>query len=64
MTWATHMRRPRELWRDLGPRGFLGFQVLFLGAITSYLSLPLFWAIWAAGVGFGLAVLARASRPG
>ena len=46
VTWATHMRRPRELWRDLGPRGFLGFQVLFLGAITSYLSLPLFWAIW------------------
>ena len=46
LTWATHMRRPRELWRDLGPRGFLGFQVLFLGAITSYLSLPLFWAIW------------------
>jgi cellulose synthase/poly-beta-1,6-N-acetylglucosamine synthase-like glycosyltransferase len=55
LTWATHMRRPRELWRDLGPRGFIGFQVLFLGALTSYLSLPLFWAIWAASLGFGLA---------
>jgi cellulose synthase/poly-beta-1,6-N-acetylglucosamine synthase-like glycosyltransferase len=54
VTWATHMRRPRELWQDLGPRGFLGFQVLFLGAITSYLSLPLFWALWAASAGFGL----------
>ena len=31
------MRRPRALWRDLGAAGFLGFQVLFLGAITSYL---------------------------
>ena len=55
LTWATHMRRPRELWEDLGPRGFLGFQVLFLGAITSYLALPLFWAITAGSIGFGLA---------
>ena len=55
LTWATHMRRPRELWDDLGPRGFLGFQVLFLGAITSYLALPLFWAITAGSIGFGLA---------
>jgi cellulose synthase/poly-beta-1,6-N-acetylglucosamine synthase-like glycosyltransferase len=55
LTWATHMRRPIELWQDLGPRGFLGLQVLFLGAITSYLSLPLFWAIWGASFGFGLA---------
>jgi cellulose synthase/poly-beta-1,6-N-acetylglucosamine synthase-like glycosyltransferase len=49
ITWATHMRRPRELWRDLGPAGFLGFQTLFLGAITSYLALPLFWGAWLAG---------------
>ncbi len=55
LTWATHMRRPRELWQDLGGRGFVGFQVLFLGAITSYLSLPLFWVIWTASIGFGLA---------
>jgi len=56
VTWATHMRRPRALWRDLGPAGFVGFQVLFLGAITSYLSLPLFWAALVAGLGFGLDV--------
>ena len=36
----------------LGAAGFLGFQVLFLGAITSYLALPLFWAAWLAGAGF------------
>ena len=54
ITWATHMRRPRSLFADLGLRGFLGFQVLFLGAITSYLSIPLFWVIWAGAVGLDL----------
>ena len=56
VTWATHMRRPRALWRDLGPAGFFGFQTLFLGAITSYLALPLFWAAGAAGAGLGLPI--------
>lgn len=54
VTWATHMRRPVALWRDLGPRGFIGFQVLFLGAITSYLSLPLFWMLWLGALGLGM----------
>ncbi len=53
ITWATHMRRPRALLADLGGRGFVGFQVLFLGAITSYLSIPLFWAITLVTAGFG-----------
>jgi glycosyltransferase XagB len=53
ITWASHMRAPHRLLRDLGLRGFLGFQVLFLGAITSYLSIPLFWAGWAALAGLG-----------
>jgi glycosyltransferase XagB len=56
ITWTTHMRRPAALVRDLGWRGFLGFQVLFLGAITSYLSLPLFWGIAIAAYGIGLDV--------
>ena len=56
ITWATHMRAPRLLWRDLGPRGFLGFQVLFLGALTSYLALPLFWALGALRLGLDLPV--------
>ena len=34
MTWLCHMRAPRRLWRDLGPAGFAGFQVLFLGFAT------------------------------
>lgn len=48
VTWASHMRDPLGLWRDLGPRGFLGFQVLFLGALTSYLAIPLLWGLFLA----------------
>jgi cellulose synthase/poly-beta-1,6-N-acetylglucosamine synthase-like glycosyltransferase len=55
ITWATHMRRPRALLADLGPMGFLGFQVLFLGAITSYLSIPLLWLLWGVTAGLDLA---------
>lgn len=50
ITWATHMRRPDRLWRDLGPLGFAGFQVLFLGGLTSYLALPLLWAAFLLGL--------------
>jgi cellulose synthase/poly-beta-1,6-N-acetylglucosamine synthase-like glycosyltransferase len=41
MTWAVHMRSPRLLWRQLGPRAFLGFQVMFLGTIAQFLLAPL-----------------------
>jgi glycosyltransferase XagB len=44
MTWAVHMRAPRLLWRQLGPRGFFGFQVLFLGTIAQFLLAPLLWS--------------------
>ncbi|MEL7174476.1 MAG: glycosyltransferase family 2 protein, partial [Pseudomonadota bacterium] len=43
LTWLSHIRRPVALWREMGPRGFLGFNVLFLGAACSYLAMPLFW---------------------
>jgi glycosyltransferase XagB len=54
VTWISHMRRPGELLRDLGWRGFLGFQVIFLGAITSYLAIPLFWLLWTGAAGLDL----------
>ncbi len=44
LTWMSHMRAPRRLWRELGPRGFLGLNLLFLGGAASYLAIPLFWA--------------------
>lgn len=46
MTWATHMRSPRQLFQQLGPKGFLGFQVLFLGSLSQALLLPLLWSFW------------------
>lgn len=51
MTWATHMRAPRQTWRDLGPRGFLAFQVLFLGSMAHYLFTPLLLWLWAVPLG-------------
>jgi cellulose synthase/poly-beta-1,6-N-acetylglucosamine synthase-like glycosyltransferase len=51
ITWATHMRRPLDLRRDLGWSGFLGFQVIFLGGLTSYLAVPLFGLLWIGMVG-------------
>ncbi|MEM6423171.1 MAG: glycosyltransferase family 2 protein, partial [Pseudomonadota bacterium] len=43
LTWLSHVRRPLALWRELGTRGFVGFQILFLGGAASYLAMPLFW---------------------
>jgi len=45
-TWLTHMRRPVRLLREMGLRGFVGFQAIFLGAFAAYLGLPLFWLLW------------------
>jgi glycosyltransferase involved in cell wall biosynthesis len=46
-TWAAHMRAPLRLWRNLGTRGFIGFQAIFIGAASGFLSQPLFWGVWA-----------------
>jgi len=51
MTWATHMRDPLLLLKELGPIGFFGFQVIFLGTLTSFLSAPIFWVIWTGFLG-------------
>lgn len=41
MTWAVHMRDPVLLWRQLGPRAFLGFQIMFIGTSLQFLMAPL-----------------------
>ena len=43
-TWLVHLRRPGRSLREFGAWGFVGMQVLFLGAILTYLAQPLFWA--------------------
>ncbi len=56
LTWLSHMRAPARLWRDLGAGGFLGLNILFLGAAVSYLAMPLFWASMLGSLATGAAV--------
>ncbi len=52
ITYAVHMRRPVQLWRDLGGKGFLGFQIMFLCALSQYALAPLLWSFWLIPLGF------------
>ncbi|MCC3375093.1 glycosyltransferase [Cohnella sp. REN36] len=42
-TWLVHMRHPLRLWRDLGTKGFLGFQVMVFATPMLPLLNPVFW---------------------
>ena len=44
MTYAVHMRRPLQLFRELGAVGFLGFQILLLGSLLQVLLAPVLWS--------------------
>jgi cellulose synthase/poly-beta-1,6-N-acetylglucosamine synthase-like glycosyltransferase len=44
-TWLVHMRDPRALWRELGPRGFVAFQIMVAGTVLSALVHPRFYAL-------------------
>ncbi|MEL7463574.1 MAG: glycosyltransferase family 2 protein [Pseudomonadota bacterium] len=44
-TWLTHMRDPGALWRDLGPRRFIGFNAILLGAVIGYLLMAPLWIV-------------------
>ena len=52
MTWAVHMRSPALLWRQLGPRRFVGFQILFLCTLSQFLLAPVLWSFWIIPFGF------------
>ncbi|MCA8869853.1 MAG: glycosyltransferase [Rhodobacteraceae bacterium] len=52
MTWITHMRSPAQLWHQLGPRGFLTFQVILLGTLSNFLLAPAIWSFWLISLGF------------
>lgn len=67
-TWLVHMRQPSRLLRDLGPAGFVGFQLIVGGNVLAALVHPLFMAgliysivsgapMWR-GDGAGVAILA------
>jgi len=44
-TWLVHMREPRRLLRELGFRGFIGFQLFVGGTPLLALLNPVFWAM-------------------
>ena len=44
-TWLVHMRHPRQLYRELGLGGFLGFHLFVGGTPLLTLVNPLFWAM-------------------
>jgi cellulose synthase/poly-beta-1,6-N-acetylglucosamine synthase-like glycosyltransferase len=46
-TWLVHMRHPRQLSRQLGLRGFVGFNLFVGGTPMLALINPLFWALTA-----------------
>lgn len=52
MTYGNHMRDPARLWRELGAKRFLGFQVLFLGTLSQFALAPLMWSFWGMALGF------------
>ena len=66
MTWATHMRRPLQLWRDIGPRAFISFQLQMAGTVAAFLIAPVLWSYWLimAGLGHPLEGSLRASAGG
>ena len=42
-TYLVHMREPRRLWQQLGPRRFIGFQALMAALLFSVLLHPWFY---------------------
>jgi cellulose synthase/poly-beta-1,6-N-acetylglucosamine synthase-like glycosyltransferase len=46
-TWLIHMRQPRRLWRELGPKGFIGFNLFVGGTPIVALLNPIFWGLTA-----------------
>ena len=62
-TWLVHMRKPVDLYRKLGPIGFLGFQLLIGGSIISALAHPFVWLFAAAGIIINGSALSYFSSP-
>src|SRR5262249_27211111 len=52
-TWLVHMRQPGRLMRDLGPAGFLAFQLIVGGNALAALVHPLFIGTLAYSVSSG-----------
>lgn len=51
MTYASHMRRPSALLRDLGAWRFFGLQMMFAGTVLHALLAPIMALLWLAAFG-------------
>lgn len=51
VTWSVHMRDPVTLWRQLGAKRFLGFQIMFLGSLSQVILAPVIWSFWLLAAG-------------
>jgi cellulose synthase/poly-beta-1,6-N-acetylglucosamine synthase-like glycosyltransferase len=46
-TYLVHMRHPIQLWRALGTKGFVSFNMVVGGTFASFLLNPVFWSLTA-----------------
>jgi cellulose synthase/poly-beta-1,6-N-acetylglucosamine synthase-like glycosyltransferase len=44
-TWFVHMRNPVKLYKDLGFKGFIGYQAMILGTPLLPIINPIFWSL-------------------
>jgi len=63
ITWWVHSRRPARLWRDLGPRRFGAFQILFLTTLIQFALAPVLWSFWLILAGLPHPLDPHLSRP-
>lgn len=56
-TWLVHMRNPFRLWRELGTKGFFGFQVMVLATPMLPLLNPFYWLMLVLWYGWKLEVI-------
>ena len=56
LTWITHMREPVNLFRTLGPQGFIVFHILLLGTFISFAAAPLVLPLWVLCAGLELQI--------
>ncbi|MNH89877.1 Beta-monoglucosyldiacylglycerol synthase [compost metagenome] len=56
-TWLVHMRNPFRLWRELGTKGFLGFQVMVLATPILPLLNPVYWLMLILWYGWELGII-------
>ncbi len=61
ITWATHMRDPARLWRELGAKRFWGLQIVLAGSLSQALLAPVLWSFWP--VAFGMPHLLSDAMP-